>query len=176
MDVLWAPWRMEFIKSVKPDTCVFCDALEGGRTDRDRLVLHVGPLGAVIMNRYPYGHGHLLIMPRRHVADLVSLTREENQDLMGLLQRGTIVLGKAMQPHGYNVGLNLGRAAGAGIDDHLHWHLVPRWSGDINFMTVVGEVKSIPEHLSNTYDLLLPLFTSALNDRHTPDVGSPATT
>jgi ATP adenylyltransferase len=152
---------MEFIRKEKPEKCVFCDAVAEGEPNRELLVLHLSPLGAVIMNRYPYGHGHLLIMPRRHVAELVALTPEENSDLMALLQTSQRVLDQALRPQGYNVGLNLGRAAGAGIEDHLHWHLIPRWIGDINFMTVVGEVRSIPEHLLETYDHLFPLYEKA---------------
>jgi ATP adenylyltransferase len=162
MEALWAPWRMEFIKGKKPDTCVFCDAFRSGKAEKERLVLHVGPRGGVLMNRFPYGHGHLLIMPRRHTAELTELTREENAELMELLQVSTEVLREAMAPHGFNVGLNVGRAGGAGIEDHIHWHLLPRWLGDVNFITLVAELRTIPEHIAITYDRLRPLFAKRL--------------
>ncbi len=158
MDTLWAPWRMEYILRERSDDCVFCEALKAGKPDKDFLVLHVGPLGAVVMNRYPYGHGHLLVMPRRHAAQLKDLTREENLELMELLQTTTVILEDAFQPQGFNLGLNLGRAGGAGIEEHLHWHVLPRWVGDVNFITLVGEVRAIPEHLAVTYATLRPLF------------------
>ena len=158
MEALWAPWRMEFIKGKRPDTCVFCDAFKAGKPDRERLVLHVGPSAGIVMNRFPYGHGHLLVMPRRHVAAITDLSREENAEIMDLLQVSAKVLAEAMAPQGFNAGLNLGRAAGAGIEDHLHWHFLPRWLGDVNFLTLVGELRSIPEHIAVTYDQLRPLF------------------
>jgi len=158
MERLWAPWRMEFIRGGKPEGCVFCDLLKEGKPDREGLVLHVTPLCAVIMNRYPYGHGHLLVMPRRHVARLGELSREENCELAELMRKSVDVLSEAMEPQGFNLGVNLGKAAGAGIEDHLHWHVLPRWIGDVNFLTLVGEVRSIPEHLLVTYDQLRPFF------------------
>jgi ATP adenylyltransferase len=111
-----------------------------------------------MMNLYPYGHGHLLVLPRRHIRELTDLSREENLELSELLTTATAVLGEAMQPHGFNLGINLGLAGGAGIEEHLHWHVLPRWPGDVNFMTLVGEVRSIPEHIAVTYDQLRPLF------------------
>ena len=163
MKPLWAPWRMEFICQEKPEgVCIFCEILSESRPSREKLVLHVGKLGCVVMNRYPYGHGHLMVMPIRHVGDLTELSNEENAELSSLLQTCLVVLREAMQPHGFNIGLNLGKAAGAGIEEHLHWHVVPRWFGDINFMALVSEVRSIPEHLAVTYDKLRPLFEKHL--------------
>lgn len=162
MDSLWAPWRMEFIKAAKAEGCVFCEALGPGEPDRDRLVLHVGRLAAVVMNKYPYGHGHVLVMPRRHIAELTDLTREEDVELAELLKLCVVVLREALHAQGFNVGLNLGRAAGAGIESHLHWHLLPRWVGDTNFLALIGEVKSIPEHIAATFDHLRPLFAQRL--------------
>ncbi len=163
MKALWAPWRMEFIRQEKREgKCVFCDALESRKPDREKLVLHVGRLGAVLMNKYPYGHGHLLVMPLRHVSDLTDLSAEENAELSSLMQGCLRTLREAFNPEGFNLGLNLGRAAGAGIEEHLHWHVVPRWFGDVNFMALLAEVRSIPQHIAATYDELRPLFQKHL--------------
>lgn len=136
MQALWAPWRMSYILGEeKPAGCIFCLAQDGHGTDD--LVLGLGSHSLVMMNKYPYNNGHLLIAPLRHTADLAGLSAEELADLMGLVQRATKAIGELMNPMGFNVGLNLGRAAGAGIEEHLHFHVVPRWNGDTNFMTVL---------------------------------------
>jgi len=136
--------------------CVFCVApsTESARA----LVVHEAPLTYVILNLYPYNAGHLMVVPRRHVASLARLTRDELNEMALLAQRAEQVLTEAYQPQGINVGMNLGRPAGAGIVDHLHVHLVPRWNGDTNFMSVVGEVRVLPEELPRTAERLRPLF------------------
>jgi ATP adenylyltransferase len=158
MTVLWAPWRMEYILSdEKEGPCIFCPGGDRGR-DAQRLILYVDSLSMVMMNRYPYNNGHLLVAPVRHVSGLESLSKEEMSDLLHLVRMSIVVLKKSMNPEGFNVGLNLGRAAGAGVEEHMHFHIVPRWNGDTNYMTVVGAVRVIPEHIQETYGKLLPLF------------------
>ncbi len=154
MDVLWAPWRMEYILSNKEDEgCIFCPG-EDRTQDKQRLILHVGDKSMVIMNRYPYNNGHLLVAPVRHVGALQQLSHQEMLDLMQTVRRCIDILNKVMRPEGFNVGLNLGKVAGAGVEEHLHFHIVPRWNGDTNYMTVLGEVRVIPEHLQQTYEKL----------------------
>ncbi len=158
MKVLWAPWRMEYILSNKKDTsCVFCPGDDRGRDD-ERLILFVGTLSMVVMNRYPYNNGHLLVAPVRHVSSLELLSNDERLDLLEKVSRSIHILKQVMSPEGFNVGLNLGRIAGAGMEEHMHFHIVPRWNGDTNYMTVVGAVRVIPEHLRKTHKKLLPYF------------------
>lgn len=157
MENLWAPWRMEYILGKRERYCIFCP--EGnGHTDEERLILHRGPLVMVMMNKFPYNNGHLLIAPWRHVPSLEELSPEEMIQIMEWLKKTARIVTHIMQPHGFNIGINLGCAAGAGVEDHLHFHVVPRWQGDTNFVTVLGEVRSIPEHLKQTYETLLPHF------------------
>jgi ATP adenylyltransferase len=137
--------------------CVFCVATTLG--DGRQLVVHEGPLAYVILNKYPYNGGHLMVVPHRHVAHLALLEKEELMELAMLTQLSEKVLTEAYSPQGINVGMNLGRPAGAGIVDHLHIHLVPRWNGDTNFMTVVGEVRVLPEELPKTAERLRPIFS-----------------
>lgn len=136
--------------------CVFCAAPASGAARP--LVVHEGPTAFVILNLYPYNSGHLMVVPRRHVAELARLSREELTELAVLMQLAEQALSEAYRPQGINVGMNLGRPAGAGIADHLHVHLVPRWTGDTNFMTVVGEVRVLPEELPTAADRLRPIF------------------
>jgi ATP adenylyltransferase len=136
--------------------CVFCGALDD--EDRDPLVLLRGETCFVVLNRYPYNNGHLMVSPRRHVASLSALSEPELSELMQLTQHAEIAIQEIYQPHGLNVGINLGRAAGAGIVDHMHVHVVPRWNGDTNFMTVVGNVRVLPEELPETANRLRPVF------------------
>ncbi len=154
MKVLWAPWRMEYVRGLKGKDCIFCLGLSGG----DELTLHKGSLCMVMMNRYPYCNGHLLVAPRRHVGTLSDLTRDEMADMMETITRSVEILKQIMKPDGFNLGLNLGEVAGAGIAQHLHFHVVPRWQGDANFMTVLGDVRVISEDLSATYGRLRPFF------------------
>ena len=158
MKVLWAPWRMEYIQSDKEEgACIFCPGQDRS-LDEKRLILYVGKLTMVVMNRYPYNNGHLLVAPHRHVPGLDDLTQEETQDLMANVRRSIGALKAVMAPEGFNVGLNLGQVAGAGMEDHLHFHIVPRWNGDTNLMTVVGDVRVIPEHIRETYEKLRTHF------------------
>ncbi len=159
MDRLWAPWRMTYILDEdKPGGCIFCLAKDG--KGADDLVLGVGRYCTVMMNKYPYNNGHLLVAPRKHVGRLQELDHQEMAALLDAVRHATDVLDQVMEPDGYNVGLNLGRVAGAGIEDHLHFHVVPRWNGDHNFMTVLGEVRVIPEHIRTTYEKLRPYFAN----------------
>ena len=157
MQTLWAPWRMSYILGdEKPEGCIFCQACDG--VGFDNLVLGVGETCLAMMNKYPYNNGHVLVAPKRHVPSLIDLDEREQADLMRNVRLATMALKEIMSPDGFNVGLNLGRAAGAGIEEHMHFHVVPRWNGDTNFMTVLGEVRSVPEHIEATYRKLLPFF------------------
>jgi ATP adenylyltransferase len=164
MKALWAPWRMTYILSDhKAGACIFCPG-DNRHTDESRLILHVGNLSMVIMNRFPYINGHLLVAPVRHVKGLASLSQEERLDLLTTVSHSVEILKRVMAPEGFNVGLNLGKVAGAGVEDHMHFHVVPRWNGDHNYMTVIGEVRVIPEHIEETYHKLLPCFKELSKD------------
>ena len=150
---LWAPWRMEFIAAEKPKGCIFCDFPAAPEADdRRNLIVHRGAHAFVILNRFPYNSGHLMVVPRRHGAELQALAPGEYGDLMEEVRRAAAVLQAVYRPEGINVGMNLGRAAGAGIVDHLHWHLVPRWVGDNNFMPVLGDIRVMVDHLDTTWE------------------------
>lgn len=157
MKNLWAPWRMDYILNKKGAGCVFCPG-DDRNSDKDRNILYVGSMSLVVMNKFPYNNGHLLVAPIRHVSDLGGLSNEENLDLILMVRNSMEIIKKTMKPEGFNVGLNLGKVAGAGVEAHLHYHIVPRWSGDTNFMAVTEEVRVIPEHLRNTYEKLRPHF------------------
>ncbi len=148
---------MEYILGGKGPGCIFCPPL-APEQDRERLLLYRGRLSLVMMNRYPYNNGHLLVFPARHVPGLDGLSQEEMADLFLTVRSAVSVLQEVMSPEGFNIGINLGRVAGAGVEEHVHFHIVPRWGGDTSMMTVLGEVRVIPEHLLNTYDRLQPLF------------------
>lgn len=165
MDVLWAPWRMEFIASgTSAPGCIFCDfpARTGAEADRENLILGRTARSFVIFNKYPYNSGHLMVVPRRHTADFPSLSGEDSLDLHELMGLTVRLLKEQLKPDGFNLGMNLGRCAGAGIADHLHYHVIPRWNGDTNFMPVVTQTKVIVEHLKVSYDKLRPVFDAAL--------------
>ena len=156
MDRLWTPWRMEYIESAKegePEGCIFCELPARG-DDRAARIVARGELGFAVLNAFPYNPGHLMIAPFRHVGDLEDLGPEEGAGLHALVLASIRALREEMEPHGFNVGMNLGRVAGAGIPDHLHWHVVPRWQGDSNFMPVIGQTKVLPELLDETYERL----------------------
>jgi ATP adenylyltransferase len=157
MKVLWAPWRMTLISAPKQTECIFCQ-LPRGESARDRLVLVVTRSSVVMLNKFPYNSGHLMVAPRRHLADLERLTAAERREIGDTLHRAAAIVRREFRPHGMNIGMNLGAAAGAGIADHLHWHVVPRWNGDTNFMPALGAVKVMPEHLLETYDRLRAHF------------------
>lgn len=160
MDHLWSPWRLEYVTGGHaPSGCVFCAAqLEAAQAP---LVVYRGNAAYVILNLYPYNNGHLMVVPGRHIATLGEATPDELHELVQLTQRAEIVLRAAYQPHGLNVGINIGKAAGAGMADHLHIHVVPRWNGDTNFMTTVGEARVLPEVLEASANRLRPLFAAA---------------
>jgi ATP adenylyltransferase len=152
---LWAPWRLEYIQQADEiDGCVFCIEASGGLGDDASLLVHRGGSTIAILNKFPYSSGHLLLAPIRHVGKLGELTDDEVVELHRTAVAGVEALGTAYKPTGYNLGWNLGRAAGAGIDDHVHLHVVPRWVGDTNFMPVLADVKVLPEHLLETRDRL----------------------
>lgn len=157
MERLWAPWRMEYIQAEPASGCIFCIP-DDVQADRSRLVLYANRYSIVMLNRYPYSNAHLLIAPRQHTQRLDSLAAAGQLDLVRLLALCQQILEKAVCPAGFNVGMNLGKAAGAGVADHLHLHLVPRWEGDVNFMAIIPETRVIPQHLLVTYDNLLPYF------------------
>jgi ATP adenylyltransferase len=156
MQVLWAPWRMVYVGDRRRGECIFCAAAAG--PSRERLVLGVTPASVVMLNRFPYQSGHVMVAPRRHTACLPDLPPDEHHDLAETLRRTLRALEDALAPEGFNVGMNLGTCAGAGVVDHLHWHAVPRWAGDTNFMPTLADVRVMPQHLDETYDRLRPAF------------------
>lgn len=157
MDTLWAPWRMEYITRPKADACVFC-LPQHTEHDAERLVLYRGRLAFVIMNTFPYASGHLMVVPFRHVADIVALTPEENSEIMALVQASVTILRDCVKAAGFNIGMNLGDVSGAGVLGHVHMHIVPRWLGDTSFISVLGETRVIPQHFMALYQTLLPRF------------------
>ncbi|HYN84410.1 MAG TPA: HIT domain-containing protein [Pyrinomonadaceae bacterium] len=164
MDRLWTPWRYEYIKgaaeqkSPAGDTCVLCHIRDNAADDERNFVLLRAPLNFVILNLYPYTNGHLMVVPYEHVADLDAVAKETTDEMMDLAKRAQGALRAAYRPHGFNFGMNLGQSAGAGIAGHIHLHALPRWTGDANFMTAVGETRVLPEDLPTTYQRLKALF------------------
>lgn len=164
MDVLWSPWRYDYIKSSSPQKegeaplCVFCAILNDLDHDEENYVLHRAAHNFVVLNIYPYISGHLLIVPYAHLAELDAAPKEVTDELMDLTKRCQTALRETYSPHGFNLGMNLGRAAGAGVAHHIHLHLMPRWMGDSNFMSTVGETRVIPEDLRTTYNKLREHF------------------
>ena len=154
MKTMWAPWRMEYILDDKEDGCIFCKAL----SEQDDLTLYKGKTTMVVMNKFPYINGHLLVATTRHVSTLHELGKDEMGDLILTVERSLGILKKVIGPDGFNVGLNLGKVAGAGVEEHLHFHIVPRWFGDTNALTVFADVRVIPEHILATYNNLKPHF------------------
>ena len=160
MEHIWAPWRIKYIqmaKEGKEKGCILCDKPKENK-DAPNYILHRGQKNFVMLNSYPYNPGHLMIAPYRHVASLEELSKEELHEHYEMVSHSLKVLKKEFKPAGFNIGMNLGRAAGAGIDDHIHTHIVPRWSGDSNFMPVIADVRVIPEALAETYDRLKGKF------------------
>ncbi|MCC7418021.1 MAG: HIT domain-containing protein [Acidobacteria bacterium] len=158
MEHLWAPWRLQYVTGASGTAdrdCIFCQT---AGAERERLVLARGPLTYVVLNLYPYNNGHLLVVPHRHIASLAAARPDELDELIGMTRRAEIALTDGYAPQGINVGINLGRPAGAGVVDHLHVHLVPRWNGDTSFMTAVGNVRVLPEDLEATAARLRPIF------------------
>lgn len=154
MDTIFAPWRKAYMRAEKRDGCVLCrDSLR-----EEELVVHEGKSCFVTVNLYPYTGGHLMIVPYRHLSSLADLADDERLELFALLDLSARVLTEAMNPEGFNIGMNLGKAAGAGIEDHLHLHIVPRWGGDTNFISVIGNVRVIPQDVAETARQLRPFF------------------
>ena len=160
MDYLWSPWRYRYVsQGVKNDSCIFCEKAKADPSqDRNNLVLFRGRANFIILNLYPYTTGHVMIAPYAHVGNLTEADAPTLAEMMTLSQRLQSALESSYHPEGYNLGMNLGRCAGAGIEGHIHLHVLPRWSGDSNFMTVVGETRVEPEDLQTTYDKLIPFF------------------
>jgi ATP adenylyltransferase len=148
MERLWAPWRVSYVTGARPEGCVFCN--HPSLSDEDALMVHRGETCFVVLNLYPFGSGHLMIVPFRHVASPGELNTEERAEIWELLDKALVAIETALGAQGHNVGFNLGAAAGAGIADHLHLHVVPRWSGDYNFMPVLADVRVMPQHLAET--------------------------
>lgn len=159
MEIKWTPWRGQFVKGELPadDRCVLCVKHQES-DDAPNLVLYRGATCYVLMNLYPYNPGHVMIVPYDHTNDLINLPSATSAEMLHLGQKSVGVLTQLMKPHGFNLGMNLGRTAGAGIDEHLHLHVVPRWNGDTNFMPLIGGVKLIPEAIDETYTAMKPLF------------------
>lgn len=159
MKVIWAPWRMDYILSQKDKKCIFCELPREDR-DRDNLILYRSKYNFVMMNRYPYNNGHIMVVPYVHVSSLDSLNDEILLDFMKLTRHSIASIRKAFMPEGFNIGINIGKIAGAGMEEHIHLHMVPRWAGDTSFMTVFDDVRVIPEHVLSTYDRLFAAFRS----------------
>ena len=156
-NTLWAPWRIDYILSEKEDGCIFCKTSTEDN-DKNNLILERGKYSFVIMNKYPYNSGHLMVVPYRHTHDIEELSDEELLTIHKQIQTSVKVLRKAFKPDGFNIGINIGKAGGAGIDEHLHYHVIPRWVGDNNFMPVVADVRIVPQSIIDTYNLLKEFF------------------
>ncbi|MCX7591236.1 MAG: HIT domain-containing protein [Kiritimatiellae bacterium] len=157
MERLWAPWRLEYVQKGSGSECFLCQILKES-DDRNNLLLKRGKHGAIVINRFPYNNGHLMIFPNRHVADIGVMTNEERLETMKLLNDAMGAVTRVLSPDGFNIGANIGRAAGAGLEGHIHFHLVPRWNGDTNFMPVLADVKVISQSLSNLWERLYPIL------------------
>ncbi len=157
MEHMFAPWRIEYIKMEKMEGCIFC-VLPKEREDEKNLILHRGSTGFVIMNNYPYNPGHVMVAPYRHVPSMEDLTDDEAMGIHELVRLSIKAIRNVMNPQGFNIGINMGRVAGAGIEDHMHVHIVPRWNGDTNFMPVIGDTKVIPQAIRDTYNELKKEF------------------
>lgn len=162
MNKLWAPWRMEYIAAEKQPEKNDCFLCIDPDLDNQHLVLIRKPMAFVVMNRYPYSNGHLMVVPYRHTGRIEALTNEELLEMMNLVQLSSTVLTQELSAEGLNVGINMGKAAGAGLEDHIHIHVVPRWFGDTNYMPVLGETRVISEHLHATYEKLKERFSQGI--------------
>jgi ATP adenylyltransferase len=159
MKTLWAPWRMGYILSDKTGGCIFCE-LPKQNNDRENLILYRSSHTFIIMNRYPYNNGHIMVVPYHHSPSLDGLNDETLLDFMKVTRHAVSSVRKAFMPEGFNIGVNLGKVAGAGMETHIHLHMVPRWAGDTSFMTVFDDVRVIPEHVLSTYDKLFAALHS----------------
>ena len=157
MDVLWSPWRYDYIKSgeaqprTAQDSCVFCTILNNPDSDEAKFIVHRAGFNFVILNIYPYTSGHLMIVPYAHLAELDQADKQTTDEMMDLTKKCQTALREVYQPNGFNLGMNLGKAAGAGVAEHYHLHILPRWIGDVNFMTAIGQTRTLPEDLPTTY-------------------------
>jgi ATP adenylyltransferase len=164
MDRLWSPWRYDYIKSGsgverhEPPPCVFCALLADEGDDETKFIVHRATHNFIVLNIYPYISGHLLIVPYSHIAEISAAPKDATDEMMDLTKRSQAVLREVYHPHGFNLGMNLGRSAGAGVADHFHMHIMPRWTGDANFMSTIGETRVIPEDLATTYQKLRGQF------------------
>jgi ATP adenylyltransferase len=163
METLWTPWRYKYIVSDKGSECIFCDALQNAESSKS-LVIHRGKYNIVMLNRYPYSNGHIMIAPNEHVASPELSGSDTLFEMLMLVQNCLEALRESYKPCGFNIGMNLGRAAGAGIEDHYHLHIVPRWEGDTNFMTVLNDVRLIPQDLNDVYGQLKPLLDKIISN------------
>ncbi len=154
MKQLWAPWRMKYIVGAKSKGCLFCQKAKENK-DKENYLVYRGKKGFIILNTFPYNNGHLMVVPYKHTSCFEDLGEEELIEIGRLIKKSVAILKKSLNPQGFNIGANLGRIAGAGIEDHIHIHIVPRWEGDTNFMPVMGKTKVIPELLEDTYKKLL---------------------
>jgi len=163
MENLWTPWRYKYIVSDKSGGCIFCEALQNAASSKS-LVVHRGKYNLVMLNRYPYSNGHIMIAPNEHIASPELSGSNTLVEMFMLMQNCLEALRESYKPNGFNIGMNLGRTAGAGIDDHYHLHIVPRWEGDTNFMTVLNDVRLIPQDLNDAYDQLKPLLCKIISN------------
>ncbi|MFN0278246.1 MAG: HIT family protein [Pyrinomonadaceae bacterium] len=155
MDVLWSPWRYDYVTGRnRTSGCVFCEILNDSASDEEKFILKRAEFNFVILNIYPYASGHLLIVPYAHLADLNKADKKTTDEMMELMKAAQTALTEAYQPDGFNMGMNLGKQSGAGVAEHLHMHVLPRWSGDVNFMTAIGQTRTMPESLETTYKKL----------------------
>jgi ATP adenylyltransferase len=157
MKIIWAPWRLKYILGPKEKECIFC-VKPRENEDKKNLILYRGKYNYVIMNLYPYNNGHLMVVPYRHANDILGIANDDSNEMMKITQHCVEILREKFKPQGFNIGMNIGSAAGAGIDEHIHLHIVPRWNGDTNFMPVIGETHVIPQHVQTTYETLADRF------------------
>ena len=161
MDVLWSPWRYDYITGSgagKPTGCVFCEIQKNSASDEENFILKRAEFNFVILNIYPYTSGHLMVIPYKHLGDLSAADKQTTDEMMDLTKQAQSALAEVYRPEGLNLGMNLGKAAGAGVADHFHMHILPRWVGDVNFMTAIGQTRTLPETLRDTYDKLRDKF------------------
>jgi ATP adenylyltransferase len=163
MEKLWSPWRSQYIESIKDksdnDKCIFCVAANQSLNDKESLLVEKGKKTYTVLNLYPYNNGHLMVVPYRHINDIELLTDEEKIEIFSKVQLAVNALKKVSKPEGFNIGANLGKVSGAGIDEHIHFHIVPRWNGDTNFMPVLGDVKVLSQDLLATKSLLIKAYS-----------------
>ena len=165
MEHIWSPWRYKYITSIESRTgCIFCHAQEKGK-EREYLIVHRAQSNYIILNLFPYTSGHLMIVPYKHIASLAATDLATTAEMMELAKRAQEALEAEYHPDGFNIGMNLGRAAGAGVADHIHLHVVPRWTGDANFVSIVGETRVLPEDLQATYEKLTRHFDGMTNEK-----------